>query len=106
MSLKEVLWLGDSKLVVSTFPNAIKEDLGFQLYELQKGNQPQKSRPMKSIGVGVFELKEQDYQGWYRVIYTLQIKNKIYVLHSFKKQSAKTSKPDLELAKKRLKSIL
>ncbi len=106
MSLKEVQWLGDSKLVVSDFPAAVKEDLGFQLYELQKGRQPQKSRPMKSIGAGVFELKEQDHQGWYRVIYTLQIKNKIYVLHSFKKQSAKTSKPDLELAKKRLKSIL
>jgi len=105
LSLKEVLWLGDSKSVTSGFPGAVKEDLGFQLYELQKGRTPQKSRPMKSIGAGVFELKEQDHQGWYRVIYTLQIKNKIYVLHSFKKQSAKTSKTDLELAKKRLKSI-
>ena len=61
---------------------------------------------MKSIGAGVFELKEQDHQGWYRVIYTVQIKNLIYVLHSFKKQNAKTSKPDLELSKKRLKFIL
>ena len=103
MSIKEVLWLGDSKSVTSSFPLSVKEDLGFQLYELQKGRSPQKSRPMKSIGAGVFEFKEQDHQGWYRVIYTLQIKNKIYVLHSFKKQSAKTSKTDLELAKKRLK---
>ncbi len=104
--LKEVLWLGDSKAVVSTFSSATKEDLGFQLYELQMGRTPKRSRPMKSIGAGVFELKEQDHHGWYRVIYTLQVKNKIYILHSFKKQSAKTSKPDLELAKKRLKSIL
>ncbi len=104
--LKEVLWLGDAKTVASSFPNAIKEDLGFQLYELQVGRTPKRSRPMKSIGAGVFELKEQDHHGWYRVIYTLQVKNKIYVLHSFKKQSAKTSKPDLDLAKRRLKSIL
>lgn len=104
--LKEIRWLGDSKLIVSAFPNSVKEDLGFQLYELQNGRLPQNSRPMKSIGAGVFELKEQDHHGWYRVIYTLQIRNKIYVLHSFKKQSAKTSKTDLELAKKRLKFIL
>ncbi len=60
---------------------------------------------MKSIGAGVFELKEQDQRGWYRVIYTLQVKDKIYLLHCFKKQSAKTPKTDLELAQKRLKQI-
>jgi len=101
-----VVWLGGTKEVTAAFPAAIKEDLGFQLYRLQKGQKPLRSRPMKSIGSAVFELKEQDHHCWYRVIYTLQIKNKIYVLHSFKKQSAKTSRPDLELAKLRLRSIL
>ena len=105
MLLKEVIWLGDSKQVVSEFPTSIREDLGFQLYQLQQGKMPARSRPMKSIGGGVFELKEQDHQGWYRVIYTIQVKGKVYVLHSFKKQSAKTSRTDLELAKNRLKQI-
>ena len=104
-SLKEILWLGDSKAVLSAFPYAVKEDLGFQLYMLQIGRMPLRSRPMKSINPGVFELKEQDHQGWYRVIYALQVKNKIYVLHCFKKQSAKTSKIDLELARKRFRSL-
>jgi len=45
------------------------------------------------------------WRAWYRVIYTIQVKGKIYVLHCFKKQSAKTSKTDLELAKSRLKQI-
>jgi phage-related protein len=103
--LKEVIWLGTSRADVSRFPARIKEDLGFELYRLQQGQSPLKSRPMKSIGLGVFELKEQDQFGWYRVIYTLEMKGKIFVLHCFKKQSAKTSKADLELAKKRLKQI-
>jgi len=103
--LKEVVWLGDSKAVISEFSAKIREDLGFELYRLQQGKPPLKSRPMKSIGTGVFELKEQDQSGWYRVIYTLQVKNKIYVLHCFKKQSAKTPKADLELAQRRLKQI-
>ena len=103
--LKEVVWLGDSKDTLSAFPDAVREDLGFQLYRLQLGKMPTRSRPMKSISGGVYELKEQDRQGWYRVIYTIQVKNLIYVLHSFKKQSAKTSKADLEIAKSRLKQI-
>ena len=105
LSLKKVVWLGNSKIAVSEFPAAIREDLGFQLYQLQRGKTPTKSRPMKSIGSGVFELKEQDHKGWYRVIYTIQVKGKIYVLHCFKKQSAKTSKADLDPAKNRLKQI-
>ena len=103
--LRELIWLGDSKRVVSRFPSSIKEDLGFQLYQLQKGKMPLRSRPMKSIGGGVFELKEQDHLAWYRIIYVTQIKAKIFILHCFKKQSAKTSKVDLELAKNRLKQI-
>ena len=105
MSLKEVIWLGDSKDVVSDFPKDVRQDLGFQLYRLQLGKDPTKSRPMKSIGKSVFELKEQDAAGWYRVIYTLEVKNKIYILHGFKKQSAKTSKTDLNTARKRLGEI-
>jgi phage-related protein len=104
-AIKEVVWMGDSKSAISEFPEPIKEDLGFQLYRLQQGKPPQNSRPMKSIGAGVYELKEQDHQGWYRVIYMLQVKDKIYVLHAFKKQSAKTPKADLDLAKRRLKQI-
>lgn len=103
--LKEVVWLGDSKLVVSEFPEPIKEDMGFELYRLQRGEKPLKSRPMKSIGNGVYEIKEQDHRGWYRIIYAIHVRGKIYVLHGFKKQSAKTAKEDIELAKKRLKSI-
>lgn len=103
--LKEVVWLGDSKAVISEFSFKIREDLGFELYRLQQGKSPLKSRLMKSIGAGIFELKEQDQSGWYRVIYTLQVRDKIYVLHCFKKQSAKTSKTNLELAQKRMKQI-
>ena len=105
MNLKEVLWLGDSKKVASNFPLFVKEDIGFQLYQLQQGKAPIRSRPMKSIANGVFELKEQDSHGWYRVIYTASIKNKIYILHGFKKQSAKTARFDIDLAKNRLKKL-
>ena len=104
--LKKIVWLGDSKKVASLFPIDVKTDLGFQLYRLQQGLLPIRSRPMKSVGKSVYELKKQDSSGWYRVIYTVETAHIIYILHSFKKQSAKTAKQDLDIAKSRLKGIL
>jgi len=33
--VKEVVWMGDSKAAISEFSFPVKEDLGFQLYQLQ-----------------------------------------------------------------------
>ncbi len=60
---------------------------------------------MKSIGVGVFELKQVDGAGWYRVIYLSKVGNRLHVLHSFVKKSAKTGQKDLDVASARLKAV-
>lgn len=100
-----VQWAGDSKEALKKFPKSIKEHFGADLRRLQLGKMPFRSRPMTSIGKKVFELKEQDSAGWYRLIYVTKIKNEIWVLHCFKKQSRKTSKKDLLIAEKRLKEV-
>ena len=56
---------------------------------------------MKSIGPGVKEIRIRA-KGAYRVIYTANIGNAIYVLHVFQKKTQKMAKPDIELAKQRL----
>ncbi len=103
---KEVVWLGDSKKVLIGFPDNVREDLGWNLWQLQKGDIPANSRPMSSIAAGVFELKESDESSWYRVIYFVRVKNKIIVLHSFTKKSRKTDLRDLDIANQRLKKFL
>ena len=105
MDLKTVTWLGNSKWIIGEFPEPVRVDLGFQLYRLQMGKPPTKSRPMKSIGKSVFELKEQDSNGWYRVIYTLAADDRLIVLHCFMKTSSKTEKHDIALARNRLRTI-
>lgn len=100
--LAKVAWEGDSLDVISGFPPAVKEDLGFALYLLQCGQIPSNIRPMTSFGSGVFEIKEADERAWYRVIYLSKIGDTIHVLHCFEKESAKTSKRDLETASIRL----
>jgi phage-related protein len=60
---------------------------------------------MKSIDIGVFELKDQDSGKWYRLIYRDRIRQKIFVLHCFEKKSRKTAKPDLHTAKARMTQV-
>ena len=60
---------------------------------------------MKSIGPGVYELKDADERTWYRVIYLAKIRNVIHVLHCFEKDSRKTDRRDIETAKRRLKAV-
>ena len=102
----EVAWEGDSLEVIRHFPSPVREDLGAELRRLQIGERPIRSRPMPSIGIRVYELKEQDERAWYRVIYLAKVGNRIHVLHCFEKKSAKTGKSDLAVARSRLKRVL
>jgi phage-related protein len=60
---------------------------------------------MGSIGPGVYELKEADERAWYRAIYLSKVGNTIYVLHCFEKESRKTDRRDIEVARLRLKLV-
>jgi phage-related protein len=101
----EVSWEGDSLQALRGFPKAIREDLGADIRRLQLGERPLSARSMKSIGAGVFELRQMDDAGWYRVIYLSKTGNRLHVLHSFVKKSKKTPQNDLDIASARLKVV-
>jgi phage-related protein len=103
----EIHWEGDSKEVLSAFPHEVRLTLGYSLRRLQTGELPVcASRSMPSIGKGVWELKESDARAWYRVVYLSKIRDVIYVLHCFEKESRKTGKRDIAMARDRLKLVL
>jgi phage-related protein len=101
----EVVWEGDCLEVVRTFPKPIRENLGADIRRLQLGEKPLSSRPMSSVGKRVYELRQLDDRGWYRVIYLGKIGNRLHMLHAFIKKSAKTSRNDLRTAKSRLAAV-
>lgn len=103
--LAEVLWLGDSRVVLRSFPGRVQGDLGYALYQVQLGQMPPDSKPMKTVGPGVYELREQDERAWYRVFYLKKIAGVIYVLHCFEKRTGQTERKDIEVAKERLKRL-
>lgn len=90
------------------FPLDIQRDLLVIVEQLNDGiklNMPL-SRPMPSIGKGVHELRLKDKSGQFRVIYCyLTSIGNIYFVHAIQKKSQSTPKKNLELAKKRIRSL-
>jgi phage-related protein len=105
MRIKLVEWLGDSRDRVRGFPVAARGELGFQLWEVQQGNEPSDWKPMPSVGLGVNEIRVR-VDNAYRLIYVARFSEAVYVLHAFEKKSRKTSKPDVELARERFRTLV
>jgi phage-related protein len=97
--------MGGSREDVKRFPETAQDSLGFELYRVQCGLDPTDWKPMTSVGPGVKEVRVRDEPGISRMIYLATRPEGVYVLHCFQKKTQLTSRSDLELATKRLKSI-
>ena len=65
-----------------------------------------KTQPLRDLeNVIVLEVVQNDGNGTYRTMYTVQFEEILYVLHAFQKKSKtgiKTTKQDMDLVEKRL----
>jgi phage-related protein len=103
--MKPVEWLGSSQEDVRSFSPIARQNIGYQLYRVQKGLDPSDWKPMSSIGSGVREIRvHTDTE--HRVIYIAKFEEAIYVLHAFVKKTPKTAKKDIDLASRRLNELL
>lgn len=103
---KPVIWLVSTKKTVHDFPLAIRQSVGFALFQAQLGGKHAKTKPLKGFGsAGVLEIVERFDGNTYRAVYTVKFSSVIYVLHAFQKKSKqgiKTPKSDIDLIKQRL----
>jgi len=60
---------------------------------------------MPDVGAGVHELRVRERAGTFRVIYVARLDEAVYVLHAFQKKTPKTSRLDIEVAKRRYRLI-
>lgn len=93
--------MGSSREDLIEFPDAVRAEAGHQLSQVQFGLDPDDWAPMAQVGAGAAEIRLQDKDGWYRVIYVAKFDSGIYALHSFQKKTNQTSQTDIDLAKKR-----
>ena len=106
--LKRLDFVGSSREDLKGFPEEVKQDIGYALFQAQEGKKPAAAKPLKGFGgAGVLEIIENFCGDTYRAVYTVSFKNVVYVLHCFQKKSRhgiKTPHQDIGLIKARLKA--
>src|SRR6266481_5612902 len=104
---KPVIWVRDSLRRLRDFPEDVRDEVGFALYQAQLGKKHRSAKPLKGHkGAGVLEIVENFDGNTYRAVYTVRFADAIYVLHAFQKKSKKgitTPKQTIELIKSRLR---
>jgi phage-related protein len=103
---KPVVWVGGSKADLRRFPPTVVDDLGYQLFLVQCGREPNDWKPIHTVGPGVKEIRIGDVAGAFRAVYLETRPEAVYVLHCFQKKTEKTAPRDIELARQRLKTLL
>ena len=105
--VKLLVWVGSSLKDLREFPEVVKDEMGFALYEAQCGLKPLDAKPLKGFGgANVLEIVSDYQTDTYRAVYTVRFNERVYVLHAFQKKSKrgiKTPPEELEVVRRRLK---
>jgi phage-related protein len=103
-SKSRIKWEGDSQKEIRSWPEDVRQNIGGELDKLEHNEEALDSKWMGKTLPGVRELRDEDKDWWYRLLYWLHDRW-IYVLHCFKKKTNKTSPGDIAIAKQRMKDI-
>lgn len=106
-NIRLLIWVGSSLKDLRAFPEVVKDEMGYALFETQCGLKPFSAKPLKGFGgASVLEIVSDYQTDTYRAVYTVKFGDRIYVLHAFQKRSKKgiaTPQSEIELIKARLK---
>jgi phage-related protein len=106
---KSLIWLGDALQAIQRFPEDVKDEIGFALFQAQTGKKHIKAKPLKGLGAGILEVVSDHRGDTFRAVYTVRLAGKVYVLHAFQKKSKTgiaTPKSEMELVRQRLKRAI
>jgi phage-related protein len=104
--MRPITFLGISLKALRAFPDAARQDAGFQLDLVQRGQQPDDFKPVAAVGAGVEELRVWCEQGTFRVVYLARLADANFVLHAFQKKTRTTAKADIEIATRRYRELM
>jgi len=105
---RNISWIKAAQKDFLKFPVTVREDIETILTIAAEGAKSDSAKPMKGLGVGIFEITKRYDTDTYRSVYGLKIGEDIWVIHAFKKKSKtgiKTPKEDINLIKSRIKQL-
>jgi phage-related protein len=105
--LKPVIWVASSRKDLCSFPEAVRNNVGYALFVAQCGRRHRNAKILSGFGGGgVVEVVEDHRGDTYRAVYTVRFVNAVYVLHAFQKKSKRgraTPRREIELIRQRLR---
>ncbi|CAG9242605.1 MULTISPECIES: type II toxin-antitoxin system RelE/ParE family toxin [Paraburkholderia] len=102
---KEIRWVGSSYENLLEFPDESRRQAGFQLAKVQAGLDPDNWKPFDIVGAGTREIRINEQEGAFRVMYVAKFVEAVYVLHCFHKKTQATSRHDREIAEARYRAV-
>ncbi len=104
--LRKLVWLADTLDTLKGFPVAVRQKLGFALYQAQIGGKHESAKPLRGFDTPVWEIRADAPSGTYRAVYVVHFRNAAYVLHAFQKKAKSgiaAPRREIELIRQRLK---
>ena len=105
---RPVSWIRAALKEFETFPEGARPICLAALTIAAEGGKADVARPMHGLGSGVFEIALPFRGDAFRVVYTVQLAEEIWVVHAFQKKSTqgvKTPEREIDLIKDRLKRL-
>jgi phage-related protein len=95
---RKLVWLVDSLDRLTGFPPAVRQKLGFALYQAQIGQKHESVKMLHGFAETVWQVRADDPGGTYRAVYVAKFGEAVYVLHAFqKKVTSGIASPQREL---------
>lgn len=105
---KPVSWIKLARREFDSFPQAVQSRCLAALTIAAEGGMADICKPLHGLGSGVFEIALPFRGDAYRVVYAVQIRDDIWVVHAFQKKSnqgIRTPKREIDLVKIRLQKL-
>jgi phage-related protein len=104
---KPLFWMSSTQDDLRTFPQEVRQVMGYALYLAQLGDKHLDAKPLKGFaGAGVLEIVADHDGDAFRAVYTVRFADAVYALHAFQKKSKRgiaTPKREIERIRQRLR---
>ena len=103
-----VVWIKSARKEFERFPELAQNRIRDALDLANAGAKSDIAKPLSGFGSGILEIALPFRGDAFRVVYFLQIKDQLWVIHAFQKKSTSgisTPKHEIELIKSRIRQI-
>lgn len=105
---RPISWIEPARKDFLRFPPAVQEVVATALTVAAAGGLPDRAKPLKGFGPGVFEIALPYRGDAWRVVFAARIGDELWVIHAFQKKSrrgAETPRYELDVIASRLKRL-